>query len=189
MSIHTLIDDINAAVEWWTDYQEDDTAGDDNVPLDCLADAMALHEHDILKTIRESLEADDIDVSMLDKGDWQSILSDVLHFAIESKTVHMFADVRRQGYIEIDSWPLQEHHTQFEIDSDRHGRITEGRLKAIENSIEACISTYSFTPCDGVVQTVDLCWPTDAVWVFYADLALVAELVCDYIETNYNVGE
>ena len=36
MSIRTLISDINAAVEWWTDYQEDNQAGEECIPFDCI---------------------------------------------------------------------------------------------------------------------------------------------------------
>lgn len=178
--IKELIEDINAAVEWYEDYETDDRAGEDNVPMDCLADAMTLREHEIIKGIKVDLTEHDIDVEHWDKGDWDRLLSDVLHFHIESKTKHMFADVRRDGYIEIDSWPIQELHTQFDIGME-YGRVTEGRIKAAERHIEACISTYS-TDTTGAIVSVDLCWPCDDVWMFYADLEGIRERVEDMLD-------
>lgn len=173
-----LINDVNTAVEWWQDYQEDDTAGLDLVPMDCIADAMAYRQNNIQDYIKDICE----ELGFIpDSGDLERIQDDIFHFHIQSRTDHIFSSFNHKEQLFIDSWPIQEHHTQFTLDDAEHGRITEGRLKAIERHIEAVISSYR--TCGDQVVELDLCWPTDAVWTFYVGREdIKTRIIEDYLQ-------
>lgn len=175
-----LIDDINATITWWQDYQEDDEAGLDRVPMDCLSDAMAYRSDDI----HAYIEAVCNEMGFKpDKGDLESIEDEILHFHIQSRTDHTFSSFDHEEQLFIDSLPLQEHHLQFTLDDEEHGRITEGRLKAIERHLEAVVSSYR--TCGDQVEELELCWTTDAVWTFYVDREdIKTRIIEDYLKDS-----
>lgn len=180
MSIKTLISDINSAVEWWTDYQEDNKAGEDCIPFDCITDAYAYRKSEIDQSIIDTLAEAGIDANNIDID---SLVDRLLHFHLEYETGHIFSG-QDEDKVCFDHWPLGEHHMQFDIDQTKHGRITQARLKVIEREIDAVISSYQEYKADGTIQSIDLCWPTDAVWIVYVSKDAVIEAYHDITEED-----
>lgn len=178
MSIKTLINDINYALESEQEYQEDDQAGMEQMPLDCLADAMAYRQSDI----RDYLQGVCDELGYVpDERDLDALEEDILHFHIKSRTGHIFSSFDHNRQLFIDSRHLQEHHLQIDLNDGQCGRITEGRLEVMKRHLEAVVSSY--TTCMGRVTTLDLCWATDAVWVFFAERDdIKSRIINDYIE-------
>ena len=180
MSIKKLISDINAAVEWWTDYQEDDTAGEECIPFDCITDAYAYRKNDIDREIIDTLKEAGVNT---DNIDLDRLVDRLLHFHLEYETGHIFSG-RDENKVYFDHWPLQEHHTHFDINPDEHGRITPARLRVIERDIDAVISSYQEYNADGTIQTIELCWTTDAVWIVYVSKDSIIEAYNDIVEED-----
>jgi hypothetical protein len=178
MSIKKLISDINKAVEWWTDYQEDNRAGEECIPFDCITDAYAYRKNDIDQSLIDTLAEAGINT---DNIDLDRLVDRLLHFHLEYETGHIFSG--HDNYkVYFDHWPLQEHHTQFDINSDEHGRITPARLKVLQRNIDACISSYQEYKTDNTIQSIDLCWTTDAVWIVYVNKDAIIEAYTDITE-------
>jgi hypothetical protein len=180
MSIKNLVSDINSAVERWTDYQEDNKAGEENIPFDCIADAYAYRKNEIDQSIIDTLAEDGISTDNLDLD---CLVDRLLHFNLEYETGHIFSGLD-DDKVYFDHWPLGENHMQFDIDQTKHGRITPARLKVIEREIDAVISSYQEYKADNTIQSIDLCWPTDAVWIVYVSKDAIIEAYHDITEED-----
>jgi hypothetical protein len=180
MSIKKLVSDINLAVEWWTDYQEDNKAGEEFIPFDYITDAYAYRKNDINQAIIDTLKEAGIntDIIYLD-----CLIDRLLHFHLEYETGHIFS-CHDNDKVYFDHWPLQEHYTQFDINISEHGRITPARLKVIEREIDAVISSYQECEADNTILSIDLCWPTDAVWIVYVSKDAIIEAYHDITEED-----
>jgi hypothetical protein len=180
MSIKNLVSDINSAVERWTDYQEDNKSGEENIPFDCIADAYAYRKNEIDQSIIDTLADAGINTDNLDLG---SLVDCLLNFHLEYETGHIFSGLD-DDKVYFDHWPIGEHYMQIDIDVSRHGRITPERLKVLEHNIDVCISSYQEYKTDNTIQSIDLCWPTDAVWIVYVSKAAIIEAYHDITEED-----
>jgi hypothetical protein len=180
MSIKKLVSDINLAVEWWADYYEDNKAGEENIPFDCIADAYAYRKNEIGQSIIDTLADAGINTNNLDLD---SLVDCLLNFHLEYETGHIFSGLD-DDKVYFGHWPIHEHHMQFDIDQAKHGRITQARLKVIEREIDAVISSYQEYKADNTIQSIDLCWPTDAVWIVYVSKDAIIEAYHDITEED-----
>ena len=165
MGIRVLIEDINTTVEWWTDYEEDDRAGEECLSVRLVASDWALRRDEIharlLDWVPELSDWTDGDIERLEDG--------LIYLCLEYRTESAHCG-EREGECYISVYPIEEHHTQITVDRARHGRLTRQRLELIDHWCDCIVSDF-----DGGVITI--CWTTDKVWVVYITLSSVLGII------------